>query len=1174
MSKLLNKKILLVLTVVLLTLVVGCSSDGDLIGNEDEYDLTVGVATEEVAGESIESITDQIEADRAEITVINTDDSSDVHRDESPVEDDEVAFEISGLINQDSYEIEVDIYEEDEASGEEFKIYQGSDEILIDGEDTTATIDAKLTDAEAVVFSLENTPELPDEVDTVFIEFIPRNHEIKEEIIFDEADGEAVFEDLAANQYNFNFLFRDEAGEDIDLEDDEKDSWEINNNEFYAYPGDRTTEVKLDFNEGSLDIDIGWELPPEVPETIDTVSDGEVVELSWDDISDSYFLYRGQSEDELSPLQQNTISENEYTDDDVEAGESYYYSLRAYDEDGLASSESKVVNVVVETSEPEINVSPVEGEYPGNREVSVEINAADESSVEFEGNEVEDSFILADYLDEGETGTLEITASNEEGNVSKSLDYTREIRDDFDGVRIYHRSDSAPNIWVWEDNGGVAITEDMGYEWTGPEMEEAEDDGWYVFEIPTEGEDDDGEETEFLTGEDLNVVFDGGEEMQIEPETAWYDGEWHDDNPDKTMEPSIDITPAGGEMRGEANISVESTGYEVSESSIELDGSEISTEESFAFELEDYLADGESATLSVSATNANGTTTEEADFTRNDDAELDFSWDNATVYFAITDRFKDGNPDNNDAYGRPQEDADGHDVGTFHGGDLAGLTEKLNEGYFEDLGVDAIWISAAYEQVHGWVPGGSDGDFAHYAYHGYYALDYTEVDQSFGTVEEMREFVDTAHDQGVRVVMDIVMNHPGYHTINDMDKFDFGELDGIDGDWTPNDGDWDATDYMTGDEQDWANWWGSDWTEAQISEDEEMPGYDTLSEDLFGLPLFKTEMNHTDAVDIPPLLENKWQDSNDDYVLPAAQDLRQDLDAAPAEYITKWLAAWVEEFGIDGFRVDTASHVPLERWDTLQEESNEALEEWRDNNPDRPSSDWDDDFWMTAEVWGHGVSTDSPYFDNGFESVINFTFQGQDGGGPAENDPAEMEDTYANYASNINNNPGVNFLSYISQHDTHLHERDDLIDGGTNLLLVPGAAKIFYGDEIAREEGPGLSDGAQGTRSSIDWNNKDQEVLEHFQKLGQFRNRNVAVGAGEHEQISSSPYTFSRVYNEDGFDNRVVVAIADGNTEVEVSDVFADGTEVRNAYADETATVEDGTVSFTGENGVILIERD
>ena len=76
-----------------------------------------------------------------------------------------------------------------------------------------------------------------------------------------------------------------------------------------------------------------------------------------------------------------------------------------------------------------------------------------------------------------------------------------------------------------------------------------------------------------------------------------------------------------------------------------------------------------------------------------------FSWDNASVYFLLTDRFKNGNTSNDHSYNRGK-DANGQvvsnidDRATFHGGDFAGITQTIEDGYFEDLGVNALWISA------------------------------------------------------------------------------------------------------------------------------------------------------------------------------------------------------------------------------------------------------------------------------------------------------------------------------------------------------------------------------------------------------------------------------------------------------------------------------------------------
>ena len=240
-----------------------------------------------------------------------------------------------------------------------------------------------------------------------------------------------------------------------------------------------------------------------------------------------------------------------------------------------------------------------------------------------------------------------------------------------------------------------------------------------------------------------------------------------------------------------------------------------------------------------------------------------FTWDNANVYFLLTDRFKNGNTANDHSYGRTLDKdgkpLDGWDTnpGTFHGGDFAGVTQSIEEGYFDNLGVNAIWISAPYEQTHGYCDSGKG--FAHYSYHGYYVLDYTETDANFGTKEEFKTLVDTAHEHGIRVIMDIVMNHTGYNTVADMEQFGFGTLlDGaLDFKYKLTDvGEVnDHIDYKTSAE-DWGKWWSNDWIRSGLPGYTEGAGGD-LTMSLSGLPDFRTEQ--TKKVTIPPILETKWR---------------------------------------------------------------------------------------------------------------------------------------------------------------------------------------------------------------------------------------------------------------------------------------------------------------------------
>lgn len=567
-----------------------------------------------------------------------------------------------------------------------------------------------------------------------------------------------------------------------------------------------------------------------------------------------------------------------------------------------------------------------------------------------------------------------------------------------------------------------------------------------------------------------------------------------------------------------------------------------------------------------------------------DKADLPFfSWDNAEVYFVISDRFYNGNPNNDRNYGRKVKDEYGSGAiaaGTFHGGDIKGLTLKLQQGYFTNLGVNAIWITAPYEQIHGWCGGGSANDFPHYAYHGYYPLDWTMMDRNMGTIAEMREFVETAHAQGIRVIMDIVMNHVGYNDLLDAAKYGYGGVTVSEADAANFVSGWDYlnSQFQYNNTSAWDGWWSGSWVRAGDNGSIYNNAVDINSDEIKGntssLPDVKTE--ETSDVGVAPILQTKWSmETSAEYtnwINPSAANLRQDLHIAPADYQIKWLAAWVREFGIDGFRVDTAKHVDRYRWGQLKSACEQALSDWRNDSSKMPNDiakSWTNDFWMTGEVYGAGYGKADEYANNGFDSLINFNF-------PKDGNVNGIGSTWAEYAGYLNVTVGEtwNTLSYLSSHDKGLSDRGNMINEGTTLLLSPGAVQIFYGDENARPWGDGssTSDSMQGSRSDYVWGDHP-EVLTHWQKLGTFRNRHVAVGAGTQDDLGNNFY--GRQYSKGGVTDKVIIGVAQsGTVTVNVSSYFSDGTLLRDAYTGDTATVSGGSVSFSvGANGVVLIEE-
>ena len=568
----------------------------------------------------------------------------------------------------------------------------------------------------------------------------------------------------------------------------------------------------------------------------------------------------------------------------------------------------------------------------------------------------------------------------------------------------------------------------------------------------------------------------------------------------------------------------------------------------------------------------------------------DFSWDNASVYFLLTDRFANGNTSNDHSYGRSLNQSGNvtngnSDVAAFHGGDFAGITKKIEEGYFDNLGVNALWISAPYEQMHGYCIAGSgkSGSFPHYSYHGYYALDFTETDLNFGTEAEFEKMVDTAHEHGIRIVLDVVMNHVGYNTIGDMAEYGFGTLKSG---WET--GYYNATltnvtyhqyiDYNTN-ANDWAKWWGTSWLRAGLA------GYSEGSGDLQGsisyLPDIRTESTNT--VDIPAILKTKWQkegtlatkqaELNNYFATGKSKTVRN--------YMVFWLTQWVEKYGVDGFRCDTAKHVEKASWKALKEQGLKSLATWRKNNPTKPGANWDEDFWMTGECYTHYVNYDSYYTEGGFDSMINFSFNDQNSmNASASGMPAvgSINSTYADYAGKINTNDKFNVLTYLSSHDTRLC-RNNLIWQGSAFQLLPGGIQIYYGDETNRPLAGGLAQGNDhALRADMNWNSIDQNVLAHWQKVGQFRNNHVAIGAGTHTSLTAtSGAAFARNYNKGGVTDTAVACIganANQSVTITLNGAFADGTTVKNAYDGTTATVTGGKVTFnSGSTGTILVEN-
>ncbi|MBD5442548.1 MAG: starch-binding protein [Treponema sp.] len=667
------------------------------------------------------------------------------------------------------------------------------------------------------------------------------------------------------------------------------------------------------------------------------------------------------------------------------------------------------------------------------------------------------------------------------------------------------------------------------------------------------------------TGTKVSVSGGGDLTATIESEIVTY-----------PAKPTVTISPADGKtvsLSGKIMVSFIANNDAIISKTVKINGdSKTVSGNSFSIDVSDITSKENAAiTVEASATSSMGTTVAKATITTVSEPDVPdtFTWDNVLCYFVLTDRFYNGDTSNDASYYRtPASKANGvPTVALFHGGDIKGLTQKID--YFDNLGVNAIWITAPYEQAHGWV-GGKDGKFPHYAFHGYYTLDWTMMDANMGTVEEFREFVNTCHSKGIRVVMDVVMNHVGYNNTEDMITYNYGKTNHTDHGWlSATGGQWDANDTVQWDNNLWDSTWFGPWIRSF--------GYASGSEyggSCGGLPDVKTEL--TTSVGMAPVLVTKWgkelsDDSKKKYIVPSISnvdwngqsgDWRTDKNVAPADYQVMWLSGWVREFGVDGFRCDTAKHVEPFRWGQLKKACQSALEAWRKDasksDGGTGAKDWDENFWMTGECFGWtSTSGQGDYYTTGgFDSMINFSFNGSSGNtgkSPTTNDWGSYVNINKNGDSDNNGNRN-SVLSYVSSHDTGLHRSTGAVKLGTYLGLLPGGVQIYYGDESDRGEIDGLGDADMKTRGDMNFLSDTDNRIKHWSKIGNFRKYNPAVGAG-------TGSAFKRSYSGPAGENKVAIGI--NGTSVDVSGLFDNGTTVYNWYDGSSAQVLNGKATFS-----------
>ena len=525
--------------------------------------------------------------------------------------------------------------------------------------------------------------------------------------------------------------------------------------------------------------------------------------------------------------------------------------------------------------------------------------------------------------------------------------------------------------------------------------------------------------------------------------------------------------------------------------------------------------------------------------TKQEAKQVPFVWEGANIYFLLTDRFKNANPEKDINFERKDSTAV---LQGFEGGDLAGITQKIQEGYFTDLGINAIWFTPIVEQIHGSTDEGIGNT---YGYHGYWTKDWTAIDPNFGTKSDLTKLIETAHSKDIRVLLDVVLNHTGPAT----------DIDPV-----------------------WPNEWVRTSPACTFDNYENTTACNLVN----NLPDLLTESN--EPVELPDTLLAKWKKEG---------RLSQELDElnlffertgyprAPRFYIIKWLTDYIHEFGVDGFRVDTVKHVNENAWGELRKEANYAFEIWKKKNPNKVLDD--NDFYMVGEVFNYGISNGRKfdfgdkkvdYFSNGFNSLINFDLK--------NNAQKSYDEVFKRYSYLLHTKlAGKGVLNYISSHDDANPfdvERSQPYKSANMLLLAPGTSQVYYGDETMRPLKVENAEGDVNLRSFMNWEDLEnadiQNVHQHWQKLGQFRRNHPAIGAGKHERLAKKPYVFSRTYINEDYRDKVVVGLdlPKGKKSLWVKGFFGDETRLYDTYSNTEVVVKNGKVILDNPYDTALLE--
>jgi glycosidase len=508
-------------------------------------------------------------------------------------------------------------------------------------------------------------------------------------------------------------------------------------------------------------------------------------------------------------------------------------------------------------------------------------------------------------------------------------------------------------------------------------------------------------------------------------------------------------------------------------------------------------------------------------------------------YFVMADRFENGDSTNDTASiagTRLEHGFDPTSQGFYHGGDLEGIIERLD--YIEGLGTTAIWMTPSFKNKP--VQGEPGTESA--GYHGYWITDFTQIDPHLGTNAQLKTLIDLAHERGIKVFFDIITNHTA-------DVLDYPESAYDAGGQVP---------YVTKEAVPYKDAEGNDFDDRDFTMiGDPFPAVDPQ----VSFPYEPTFRDPADAqvkvpswLNDPTMYHNRgtstFSGENSEYGdfpggnRSALDDLWTERPQVVQGMIDIY-RTWVEDAGVDGFRIDTVKHVNMDFW----KQFGPALQ-------GHAASVGNDDFFMFGEVYDADPRFMSQYTTEGrLQATVDFGFQGSGVNFAKGRSTTELRDFYAldDYFTDADSN-AYSLPTFLGNHDmgrvgsllrqgttwddAELLDRDELAH--SLMYLTRGQPVVYYGDEqgfSAPSDVPG-GIGDQRARedmfkSQVELHNETFDLIgtkattadenfdtshpmyEHIGDLADLREEHPALadGAQIHRYATSGPgiFAFSRM---------------------------------------------------------------